>query len=199
MGFNPTIDTTNNLVDIDTAKAFVGAKSDNADQEYILKSYINSASAFCNDYTHRKLKARNLTEYYNGDGSNVILLDQYPINSLTSVHDDLNRSYGSDTLIDSSDLVTMPNDIPYKIIYDGGYFLAGIKNIKVVYNAGYATTIPYDLQQACLEVIAYFFKNSEESRFGITSRTVGDGSITVETMQIPKSALQILDTYKKRW
>ena len=198
MGFNPTVDTVNQLVDIDTVRAFVGAKSDDADQENMLKFYINSASWFCNEKTDRLLKSRALTEYYSGDGSNTLLTDQYPITALTNVYDDLDRVYGSDTEIDSDDLAIMPQGLAYKIIYDGGTFTSGVRNIKIVYTAGY-TTIPYDLQQACLEIIAYFFKNSDENRFGVTSRTVGDGSLTVETTNIPKSAMKILENYRKKW
>jgi len=198
MGFNPIVDTVNQLVDIDTAKAFVGAKSDDADQENMLKFYINTASEFCNVETHRLLKSRTLTEYYSGDGSNTLLVDQYPITTLTSVYDDPARAYGADTLIDSGDLVIMPEGLACKIIYDGGVFISGVKNLKVTYIAGYIT-IPYNLQQACLELIAYFFKNSDENRFGVVSRTVGDGSLTVETTDIPKSALRTLREYKKKW
>ena len=198
MGFNPIVDTVNQLVDIDTAKAFVGAKSDDADQENILKFYINAASGFYNNETGRLLKSRALTEYYSGDGSNTLLVDQYPITMLTSVYDDPARAYGADTLIDSGDLVIMPEGLACKIIYDGGVFISGVKNLKVTYIAGYIT-IPYNLQQACLELIAYFFKNSDENRFGVVSRTVGDGSLTVETTDIPKSALKTLRKYKKKW
>ena len=198
MPFNPTVDTVNNLVDIDTAKAFLGAKADDADKENIIKYYINTASWFCNNETHRFLKTRTLTEYYSGDGSNTLLTNQYPITTLTSVYDDPARAYGADTLIDSGDLVIMPQDLACSIVYDGGSFESAVRNLKVTYIAGYIT-IPYDLQQACLEIIAYFYKNSEENRFGVVSRTVGDGSMTVETTDIPKSAMRTLRKYKKKW
>ena len=198
MAFNPSIDSDNSLVDLDTVNAFVNGDTGDAEQQKILTYYINTASAFCNLYTNRKLKSRELTEYYSGDGTNSIITNEYPVTEITAVYDDLDRSYGSDTLIDSDDLAILPDGLAYKIVYDGGVFQVGIRNLKVQYTAGY-TSIPNDLQQACLEVIAYYFKNTEEIRFGVTTRTMGGGSVTVETTDIPKSALRILERYRRKW
>ena len=198
MAFNPSIDTTNSLVDLETVTAFLNADASNADQQAILTYYINTASALCNTITMRKLKSRDLTEYYSGDGTNIILTNEYPITAITAVYDDLDRTYDSDTQIDSDDLAIRPDGLAYMIVYDGGAFNTGIKNIKVQYTAGY-TTIPYDLQQACLEIIAYYFKNTEENRFGVTSRTIGGGSVTIETNKIPDSAMAILGRYSRKW
>ena len=198
MAFNPSIDIDNNLVDLDTVTAFLNADASDADQQKILTYYINTASALCNTITMRKLKSRELTEYYSGDGTNIILTNEYPITEITAVYDDLDRSYGDDTKIDNDDLAIRPDELKYMIVYDGGAFNTGINNIKVQYTAGY-TTIPYDLQQACLEIIAYYFKNSEENRFGVTSRTIGGGSLTIETNKIPDSAMIILERYSRKW
>jgi len=198
MAFNPTIDTVNQLVDLDTVTELTGAKETDSDQKNLLKLFINSASWFCNTHTHRLLLERALTEYYSGDGSNVLFTNQYPITTITAVYDDLDRAYGSDTEIDSGDLVYMPETLAYKIIYDGGTFTKGIKNLKVEYTAGYST-IPYDLHQACVEIVMFYWTCFEKGLFGITSRTIGDGSLTVETANYPKSALQVLNTYRRKW
>lgn len=193
----PALDTDNQLVSVDDALSFIGIASDD-ERMSKLQMYINAASWFCNNHTHRKLKTRSLTEYYNGDGTNVLLMNNYPITAITHVYDDLNRAYGSDTEIDSSDLAYMPNDLACKIVYDGGAFSVGIKNIKAEYTAGY-TTIPWDLQQACLELVAYYWKNTEEGRFGLISQQLADGSVRLETTTIPASVRQVLDLYKKKW
>lgn len=198
MAFNPTIDTDNALTDQDTATAFLNGDASDADQQKMITFYINKASSVCNLLTDRKLKSRSLTEYYSGDGTNTIFTNEYPITAITAVYDDLDRVYGSDTLIDSDDLAFLPDKLANRIVYDGGTFQNGIKNLKVEYTAGY-TTIPDDLEEACLEIIAYYFKNTEDGRFGVTTRTMGGGSITVETTDIPKSALRILERYKRKW
>lgn len=196
MAWTETIDSDNALVSVDQAQAFLNDTTDA--NTVIITFWINAASRFCNEQTRRLLKSRTLTEYYSGDGTKTLFTRQYPITTLTSVHDDLDRSYGSDTALDTDDLALLPQDVAYKIVYDGGIFNRGIKNLKVVYVAGY-TTVPYDLQEACLEIIAYWYKNHKEGRFGLTSRNIGDGSINIETTEIPKSAYTVLQRYKKKW
>jgi len=191
------IDTDNQLVSVDDALSFIGIPSDDTRMEK-LQFYINAASWYCNKHTRRKLKSRSLTEYYNGDGTNVLLMKNYPITAITHIYDDLSRAYGSDTEIDSSNLVYMPEDLACKLVYDGGVFSVGIRNIKAEYTAGY-TTIPYDLRQACLELVAYYWKNTEEGRFGLISQQLADGSVRLETTTVPKSVLQVLDLYRKKW
>lgn len=193
----PDLDSTNQLVELDDVLEFIGVE-DTDERIYKLERYINAASWFCNNYTHRKLKSRDLTEYYNGDGTNVLLMNNYPVTAITHVYDDLDRDYESDTEIDSDDLVYMPDGLACKIVYDGGVFSKGIKNIKVEYTAGYET-IPWDLYQACCELVAYYWKNTEEGRFGLISQQLADGSVRIETTTVPKSVRQVLDLYKKKW
>lgn len=196
MAWTVTLDTANALVELDQVKPFVNVSG--VGEDTILTFWINAASWFCNTHTRRELLSRAQTEYYNGDGTNTLLVNNYPITAITHVYDDLDRTYGDDTELDSDDLVYMPDGLAYSIVYDGGAFTRGVKNIKAMYTAGYAT-VPWELQQACLEIIIYYYKNTEENRFGVTTRTAGGGSMTIETTQIPKSALEVLDKYKRKW
>lgn len=193
-----SLDTDNALTSLQTAKVYLGIDLAKTANDIKITQFINSASWFCNSYTQRKLLSRTLTEYYSGDGTSELFTLNYPISSITTVHDDLDRSYGSDTLITATDLVIMPNDLAYKIVYDGGVFNVGIRNIKAVYVAGYAT-IPYDLEEACLQIIGLFWNNVDKGWLGIIQQSLADGSINIESTYIPKSAMQILDHYKKKW
>ena len=95
-------------------------------------------------------KAANYTEYYNGDGTQFLVLRKIPINSITSIHDDIDRAYGADTLIDSDDYSF---DADSGIVeFDLDYMTKGVKNVKVIYNAGYAT-IPSDVKMACEKLV----------------------------------------------
>lgn len=198
MAFNPTIDSTNALVSEETALGYLGISTTDDDRVPMAKQCLNAASWFCNSYTKRKLLSRANTEYYNGGGSNTILLNNYPCTTLTSVYDDLDRTYGSDTLIDSTDLAVLPTELLYMIVYDGGVFMNGVKNVKVTYTAGYST-VPWDLQQACLGLIGIYFKHTDEKLLMIQSRSVGDGSITIDMNKIPQWIYDILNVYKKKW
>ena len=198
MAYDVTLDTANQLISLIDVKDVIGIdQAENANNEK-LERMINAASWFCNNYTHRKLKSRALTEYYSGDGTNTLLTNEYPITVLTSIYDDLARAYGADTLIDSGDLVIVPDGLAYSIVYDGGAFLPGVRNLKVTYTAGYVT-IPYDLQEAALELCAFYWDNFESKLFGKVAITLADGSIRQETTNIPRSVLKILDLYKRKW
>lgn len=200
MAFNPTIDSANALVDKDTAREFLGVKESDAIRLPKIVQCINGASWYCNSYTKRKLLSRALTEYYNGGGVNTIMLNNYPCTTLTSVYDDIDRAYGTDTAVLLTDLVVMPNDLLYMVVYDHGVFLQGVKNIKITYTAGYASgSIPYDLQQACLGLVGLYFHHSDEKMLSVQSRSVGDGSVTVDTNRIPQWILEILNIYKRKW
>jgi hypothetical protein len=198
MAYSVIMDVVNRLVILDDVKDVIGIDQAESAHDEKLERMINAASWFCNNYTHRKLKSRALTEYYNGDGTNTLLTNEYPITVLTSVYDDLARAYGADTLIDSGDLVIVPDDLAYSIVYDGGAFLPGLRNLKVTYTAGY-TTVPWDLQEAALELCAFYWDNFENKLFGKMSVTLADGSVHMETTKIPASVLRILDLYKRKW
>lgn len=198
MAFTPSLDTANVLIGLDEALAYCGIADDDAEKTNMITQCINGASSFCNSNTKRKLKSRELVEYYNGDGTNTIMLNNYPATTLTSVYDDIDRAYGADTLIDPSNLVVMPTDLLYCVKYDGGYFLKGLKNLKVTYTAG-LLAIPYDLQQACLGLVMLYMMHTTERKLGIVSRSIGDGSVTIESSKIPDWIMETLNAYRKKW
>ena len=202
MAYSGTIDTTNSLAgdSLDLVKEFLSISGSGTND--ILALYINAASEFCNYYcgagaSPRLLRARAITEYYSGDGSNAILPRQYPINSITSLHDDIDRVYGSDTELYADGDIIIENDNT-RIRYYGGSFAHGMNNIKLIYNAGYST-IPAVLQLACLEIVRFFYQDSEEKRAGITTRSMADGSLGIMESRIPKDTLLKLEPYGRKW
>ena len=197
MSWEPSIDTINSLVTLEQVNIFLSVTPDTA-LTYLLNFYINSASWLCNTRTKRLLKSRSLTEYYSGDNTNTILINNDPMTTITAVYIDSTRTFDSDTLIDSDNLVYMPDKLANQLIYDNNIFTLGIRNIEVQYTAGYVV-IPYDIQQACLEIIAFFYLNTEEKRFMVNSRSICDGSVNIETIDLPKNTLRIIDKYKKKW
>ena len=280
MAWSETLDTTNSLIgnDLTRVEGFVGVTSGSEDN--ILNALANYASDFCNRYTKRLLKSRSLTERYNGNGSEYLYIDQYPITAITrlaigvygavkinnsstttnatvsvsstgltltldgtadttitfATYDTLTKlvdavnalgsnwqaslvsteysSFKSSELIKKYGAYCLDNTWAYLNVPDGyiddyevdedigelyysGGFTVGNKNIFIDYTAGY-TTVPDDLSEAALEIIGIGYKNWKENTLGVTNRTIGDGSITLETIDIPKRAYQILDRYRKR-
>lgn len=114
----------------------------------LLKAIITRVSASIASTCNRIFYAHDITEYQDGEGDSTLVAEQYPINSITSIHDDVERAYGSDTLIASTDYVYYSEKGLIKL--DNYYFAVGLKNIKLVYNAGYST-VPQDLEMACIK------------------------------------------------
>lgn len=172
-------DTVNALCSLANAKMYIGMKDDSTEFDTRIESYIDAASWYLNDATKRKLLARSLTEYYDGRGSDVLVTKERPINSVTTLHSDANRSFGSTTLIAATDYQVY-GDEGY-IVVTGSAFDVGERVLKLVYNAGF-TTVPYDLEQAALELTAYWYEYYKSHRVGIKTQSVGDKQTTYADM-----------------
>lgn len=116
-----------------------------------LYDLLRDADAEVLERCGRNFEQATVTEYHDGECSNRILLDEYPVASVTSVHDDVDRVYGADALIDAADYVCRIKT--GELIYENGCFADGINNVKVVYVAGYAT-VPRDIKLACVKLAA---------------------------------------------
>jgi hypothetical protein len=84
-----------------------------------------------------------------------------------------------------------------KIALIGGVFLKGVADtdsIKVTYSAGYST-VPYDLQQAVKELVAYWYGRETGRRVGVRSNTAGDTSISYES-DVPQAVATIFNRYR---
>lgn len=133
------------------------------------------------------------TEYFDGTGNDSVRIGNLPIASITTLHDDILRAYGADTLVDSDDYVFYKDQGIIKL--DGFNFDIGLKNIKVVYIAGYGTgggTAPTDLKLAIQKLTASIYLAGK----GSVNSTTGDDVISKDA-QLRKDAYAILAKYKK--
>lgn len=134
------------------------------------------------------LEAADLTEYHDGDGTSDLLLRNFPVNSIASVRDDVNREFGTETEIPAADRVFESFG---KLALDGRVFGRGKQNVKVVYNAG-LTEIPYDLKVA---VGSIAFANYLEQNASINM--VEGQEFIYRPGKLRKAAADILDRYVK--
>lgn len=93
-----------------------------------------------------------------------------------------------------------PNGTDYWLDYKSGIitfpylFFAGGYKIEAKYNIGF-TTIPYDLKQACCELVTWKYSQRENKGIGVKSQLMGDNTTTFES-GIPYSIRLVLDSYK---
>ena len=162
------------LAEIDDLDQWIGS-SVQANLE-TFELLIKQISAFMEEYTDRKLKARDYTyasdledALGDGDGGTLFYTKQYPINSIT-------------TLIIGDTIVTEAGDWD-----EAGYMLYGArgtiyyengfdsyrKNVKLVYNAGY-TVDSSDYSQLnliCCTLVKYIWDN--KGKLGLKSEMLG--------------------------
>lgn len=179
--------------------------STDTSKDAFLENLINRSYKVLEKYIGRQIKSRSYTEHYDGDGTDTLLVEQWPIISVTSLHDDIDRKFESDSLIAAADYVIYGDNLgDYKIRLLGqgsfrfGYgpvFTDAVQNIKIVYTAGYAT-IPADIETASIIHVSHMFNKSAAE--GHLSMSLGGLAKTYDPKAIPEEVKFMLEPYRKR-
>lgn len=163
-----------------------------AAQDALLDDLINYATDFVERYIGRRVvEETQVDETHDGQLSRRIFTRNRPINSMDPVTVEVD---GVAVTIDKIDYVN-------GIIQLESCVQEDLANIEVTYTAGYnttdPTTVPWDLQQAVIDIVSNA-KNSVKSS-GISSETVGDYSVTYGDVEksVTSSVKQILNSYKR--
>jgi hypothetical protein len=144
-----------------------------------LNDLIAAVSAVFERYLGRSATTGTYTEYFDvAYGQTVFNLKAYPVTSITTCHNDTFWSFGSDSLVSSSN---------YRVNTDSGllYFLAGTlvsgpQALKVVYVGGMAATesafaLAYpDIAEAAMRQVTYLFNTKAH----VGTMSVGAGGAT---------------------
>jgi hypothetical protein len=168
------------LVTTANVKSFLDIQTTTWDT--VIGTLVTSCSVWIENYCgglRFKNSLSDVTEYYDGDpfeeGNKSIFLKNIPIVSITSV------SYASGSLSSPTwtayDASTgyVRNDKTGELTF---YALpVGKQNIRVIYQGGY-TSIPEDLQMACLELVARIF--NKRKSFGVATESVGGANVVWE-------------------
>lgn len=195
------------LISLASLKSYLGITVTTWDT--FLESCVDAATAQAELYTARKLKARDYSydsadEAYDadnavidGNGLDRIAVPQYPIVSLTTLLVDGVEIDARATVYESGYVLDKAAGI---VMLAGYLFTAGLRNIELVYNAGYST-VPDDLEQAVIEQAAILYKESSVggALLGVASKQLPDGSISYATRDLLPTVKMVLERYKKRF
>lgn len=104
---------------------------------------INSCSRAIRRLCKRSyFKYKTLTEYHDGKGIEKLLLKHWPVISISSLYDDANRDYESNSLIDTDDYEIMNSNGNAGIVrIFNGNFGNNQSNVKITYVAGWSEFI----------------------------------------------------------
>ncbi len=155
----------------------------------IIDSLIDRIQSLWDTETNRTWEQTTFTEYYSSEESDTVFLKNYPVSSITTIHDDPDWVYGSDTLVSSDDYTYDEKD---GIVYYNGDFFTGRNNIKVVYVAGYLTT-PGWLEQILIRQVAHWYTQGTKQKWDKSSNSMQEGGTTSYT-QLKNNMLPDFDS-----
>jgi hypothetical protein len=164
-------------------------------QDSYIETVINRATDMIEQHLDRQIVSRGvgspLTEYHTlkAQGSAFYAEDlwtlEWPIISVTTAHEDTGwpRTYGASyLLVDGTDYQAVkPKGLIRRLGSAGpGYWAPGLRSVRVVYTAGYATTsvVPERIKAVALRLAALMYKETTRGQHGIQSQTDSTGNFT---------------------
>lgn len=163
----------------------VSGNSDDA----LLDLLVSRGSQFVRSYCTRDFLSQAYADTFDGKDTTRIAFPNYPVTAVASV-----TINGMVVPARSSPLALGYVFSSTMLSLTGFAFTRGFGNIVVAYTAGFAA-VPADLEQACIELIA--FKYRERDRIGHQSKTLGGETVAFYIGDVPKPVRTILDTYRK--
>ena len=171
-------------------KEAIGANT-TANDSYFNNLLTRASALLSRSIVGRILEEVEVSEFYDGSGTRDLNLRQGPIVSVSSVaavsYDSsgnpvIETTYAADEYIPVG---LRANDwkLPGYLQSNGGWkWVTGDKNYQVTYTVGWTTgSIPGELEEAC--ILAATFAWNQRKGAGLTSRDVGDGSVSFRTRE----------------
>ena len=179
------------LTTLTKLKAHLGVTG--TDDDTLLKTLIDQASELVEQHCGREFAKKSRTEYHDGKGLSSLILKVRPIESITSIHDDLDRDFETADLVDADDYTFYPDS--GIVTYEEGKFQDGNRNVQVIYVAGYED-VPSDLELSCNMVAATIYNWAKQGREGIASENLGGASVTYEKELLSPPVVAMLAKYR---
>ena len=180
----PVALAANALLDEAEFATFVGAGSAlNTDDA---RRVINRASAIAEEFLQRSLitPAVDVVEFHTMQSrDSEIFLKDWPIVSVTTVHEDDTRVYGASGLlvVDTDYIVSKPNAKLIRVSPGAGVraFMCGFRAVKVAYRYGYAIgNVPAHLKDFAGHIAHLLWSEKKRQDVGVTGGSDGQGNFT---------------------
>ena len=202
------------LTSISAVKTLLGISD--SSQDTLLTQLLAGVDATIKQWLRRDIEQATYTEFYSGDGTEVLALNQYPVTSITSVHENAS-GYFTESEFTADELLTAGEDYALMRLSStvgskagfvrriGGLwpqpslrtqqFLsafpgAAAGNIRVVYVAGYSS-VPADLAAAANQLVVRAYNQRTGGGLGIQQQSYEDAS---ESFFNPQDSLSMLGT-----
>jgi hypothetical protein len=157
--------------------------------------YLNAISEWVKEYLGRAIeKQTDISEYFDGDNiKDAIFLNNYPVISFRWLK--YKSGTNSDPLFKDFDIDDYQRDDEAGIIYVDVMY-SGIRNINVVYTAGYETAdIPNAIKVACMKLVAKIYNKRRSD--GYSSEEISNARVEWDKFLTQDIEL-LLAPYKKK-
>lgn len=162
-----------------------------------LDTFLTTVSSEAQDmleaWMNRKFEQATYTEDFSGDNTNVRVVNNKPIISVTqvlvSIDDTSEISATGYKVFKEQGIVTLKANV----------FPVGTKNCRIIYNGGYASgQVPVAVQLAIKQISALIYKESGqgEGRLGKSSVNQPDGATINYVDKLPVSTMKMLSRYR---
>jgi hypothetical protein len=174
------------LVTLAAIKAYMGITGTELDAT--LAAQITRVSAAIEGYLQTNVLAASFEEKRNGYGGTAIQLYRKPVQSVQAL-------VINGQAVQAATAFGQPGWwlSGRLLLLVGCTYAKGWGNVDVTYTAGY-TTVPADIEQACLEAIALATKRKDH--IDVSSKSLGGETISYITSNMTPSALTMLNRYR---
>ena len=176
-----------NLCTRDNVKSYLGLTGTTYDD--VIDLLIPAASEAIERFCGRRFGQSSYTEYHDGGGKDALVLAQRPVASVSGVWDDVNRNFSDDFLLDADEYVV--DTARGLVVLRNGAFSDGVRNVKVTYTAG-DSSVPTDVAQACIMLVAALFHRGREAADGLDGRAIAEASQRFAQDPLPEQVQRIL-------
>jgi hypothetical protein len=129
----------NALLSADEARDFMFANKTATLNAAFVENVVNSVSQLAESYCRRRFIVDDMIEHFDGDGQNsAVYLNQFPIQNVQSLYDDVDRNWDADTAIVVTTNVIVSEELgKIELFNDESVFYRGRQNVRVRYRGGY--------------------------------------------------------------
>lgn len=205
VSYDPTTgsDTGSNLCTLADVKTALNVTS--SDKDTLISALIVAASRWIEGHCQRTFASTSYTEVFSPgrDGrilrsGTVVRPRQYPIISVTSLHESSVRTFDATSLLPATDYAIGQGSLTVELLDDGTTIAlqGGQRTVQLIYVAGYAT-IPGDLQRAAVMLAVHLYHKADRQKQNVASESLGGVTVSYLNETMPKEAQAIVDRYRR--
>ena len=191
------------LTDLTTVKNRIGVSCSSDDT--LITGLAEEVYSLADELLNRTMLTATHTEYHDGGGNVDLRIDNPPIVSVTSIHDDLDRSFAAASLLAAADYVwlsTADEGIIRRVSSVSGNSTRGrwgdgVDNVKIIYVGGWsASTVPPGLLRVVFRFIAEAHNRTKQHGDGRSSVSLGSEKVSWLTEDFEARYYRALSTWR---